>query len=121
MLTLLRAVSPPSDPAAVAVSDSVRWGWQAHRLDQWAERGRPGLLQLQQGDVIVKRVCIVILVYHDPLDVRHVFGTTLCQHAEVGAPVTWVRQSGGRQRQHLAPKVLWIKWHLIKCDDDEIK
>lgn len=95
MLTLLRAVSPPSDPAAVAVGDSVRRGRQTHRLDQRAERGRPGLLQLQQGDVIVKRVCIVILVHHDPLDVRHVFGAALCQHAEVGAPLTWVGQSGG--------------------------
>lgn len=94
MLTLLGAVSPPGDPATVAVRDTVRWGWQAHRLDQRAEGGRPGLLQLQQGDVIVKRVRVVILVHNDPLDIRHMFGTTLCQHAEVGAPVTWVRQSG---------------------------
>lgn len=70
-------------------------GWQAHRLDQRAEGGRPGLLQLQQGDVIVKCVRVIILMHHNPLDLSHVFGTALCQHAEVGAPVSWVRQPGG--------------------------
>lgn len=67
-------------------------GWQAHRLDKRPERGRPRLVQLQQGNVIVERVCVVILVHHDPLDVRHIFGTALHQHAEVSAPVTWVRE-----------------------------
>lgn len=90
MLTLLRAVSPPGDPAAVAVGDGVRGGRQAHRLDQWAEGGWPGLLQLQQGDVIVESVCVVILVHYDPLDISYVFGTPLCQHAEVSTPRTGV-------------------------------
>lgn len=95
LLTLLGAVSPAGHPAVVAVGDSVRRGWQAHGLDQRAEGGRPGLLQPQQRDVIVKRVRVVILVHHDPLDIRHVFGSPLRQHAEVGAPVTGIRQSGG--------------------------
>ncbi len=114
LLTLLRAVSPPGDPAAVAVGDSVGGGWQAHRLDQWAEGRRPGLLQLQQGDVIVKCVGIVILVHHNPLDFCHMFGTALCQHAEVGAPVTRVGQPvrvGGQRSKTL--KVLQI----IKLDN----
>lgn len=97
LLTLLRAVSPTSDPAAVVLGDSVGRGWQAHRLDQWAKGGRPGLFQLQQGDVVVKHVRIIILVHHNTLDLRHVFGTALCQHAEVRAPVAGVRQSDGSE------------------------
>lgn len=34
-------------------------------------------------------------MHYDSLDTRHVFGTPLCQHAKVGAPVTRVRESGG--------------------------
>lgn len=99
MLTFLGAVSPPGDPAAVAVGDSVGGGRQANGLDQRDKGGRPGLLQLQQGDVIVEHVRVIILVHHDSLDLRHVLGTALCQHAEVGAPVTWVRQPGGVRGQ----------------------
>lgn len=77
----------------MAAGDSVRRGWQAHRLDQWDEEGRPGLLELQQGNVIVKCVHVIVLVHHDPLDLRYVFGTALCHHADVSTPVTWVRQS----------------------------
>lgn len=76
----------------MAVGDSVGGGRQAHGLDQRAERRRPGLLQLQQSDVIVKGVHVVILVHHNPLDLCDMFGTALSQHAEVSAPVTRVRQ-----------------------------
>lgn len=99
LLTVFGAVPPAGDDAAMAVSDGVGGGRQAHGLDQRAEGGGPGLLQLQQGDVVVKRVLVVILVHHDALDLRHVFRAPLRQHAEVGAPVTWVRKPGGVRGQ----------------------
>lgn len=89
-LTLLRAVSPASDPAVVVLGEGLGGGGQAHRLDQGPEGGRPGLLQLQQGNVVVKRASIVILVHHNPLYLRHMLGTALRQHAEVGTPVARV-------------------------------
>lgn len=79
----------------MAPGDSVRRWRQTHGLHPGAGGGGPRLLQLQQGDVVVKGVCVVVLVHHDALDTRHVFGTPLRQHAEVGAPVTRVRESGG--------------------------
>lgn len=75
--------------------DGVRRGRQAHGLHRGVGGGGPRLLQLQQGDVVVEGVRVVVLVHHDALDTRHVFGTPLCQHAEMGAPVTRVRESGG--------------------------
>lgn len=36
-------------------------------------------------------------MHHDPLDLRNMFGTALCQHAEVGSPVTRVREPAGAQ------------------------
>lgn len=71
-----------------------RWR-QTHGLHRGAGGGGPRLLQLQQGDVIVEGVRVVVLMHDDSLDTRHVFGTPLCQHAKVGAPVTRVRESGG--------------------------
>lgn len=75
----------------MAVGDSVGRGWQAHRLDQWDEGGRPGPLEPQQGNVIVKGVYVVVLVHHDPLDLCHMFGTALRKHAEVSIPIARVR------------------------------
>lgn len=90
-LTLLGAIPPPGHPAAVAAADRVGGRRQAHGLHQWAQGGRPGPLQLQQCDVIVEGVWVVVLVHDDPLDVGHVSGTALRQHAEVGAPGPRVR------------------------------
>lgn len=117
-LTVLRAVPPPGDQAAVAGGDSVGARWQAHGLHQRAEGGRPGLLQLQQCDVIVERVRVVILVHHNPLDFCHVFGTALRQHAKVGAPVTWIWQPGrGRGQRSTALKVAQILPYLTELDN----
>lgn len=95
MLTLLRAVSPAGDPAAVAPGDGVRRWRQTHGLHRGAGGRGPRLLQLQQGDVVVEGVRVVVLVHHDALDARHMFGAPLCQHAKVGAPVTRVGESSG--------------------------
>lgn len=91
-LTVLGSVPPPCDHTAVAVCDRVGGGGKAHGLDQRAEGGGPGLFQMQQSDVIVKGIGIVVFMHHDPLDLCHVFGTALRQHAEVGPPVTRVRE-----------------------------
>lgn len=93
-LTLLGAVTPAGDPASVAPGDGVGRRGQTHGLDRGGRGRGPRLLQLQQGDVVVEGVSVVVLVHHDALDARHVFGTPLRQHAEVGAPVTRVRESG---------------------------
>lgn len=85
-LTLLRAVSPPGHPAAVAAAERVGGRRQAHGLHQRAQRGWPGLLQLQQCDVVVEGVWVVVLVHDDPPDVGHMSGAALRQHSEVGAP-----------------------------------
>lgn len=98
VLTLLGAVAPAGDPAAVAVGDGVGGRRQTGGLHQRPQPRRPRLLQLQQRDVVVERVGVVVLVQHDPLDVRHVFGTALRQHAQVGAPVARVGQPGTGQR-----------------------
>lgn len=86
LLTLLGAISPACHPAAVAAADRVGGRRQAHGLHQWAQRSRPGPLQLQQRNVVVVGVRVVVLVHDDPPDVGHVCGGALRQHAEVGAP-----------------------------------
>lgn len=113
--TFLRSVSPPGHQAAVCVCYGVGWRGQAHRLDQRPEGGRPGPLQLQKGDVIVKSVRIVVLMHHNPLDLCNVFGTALRQHAEVSTPGARVREAAGTQvRGHFTSSgeaTLYAKTH----------
>lgn len=77
LLTLLGSISPPGYPAVVVAADCVGGRRQAHGLHQWAQRGWPGPLQLQQRDVVVKGVWVVVLVHDDPPDVGHVSGAAL--------------------------------------------
>ena len=93
-LTVLRTITPAGDPAAVGLGEGLGGGGQADRLGQGGKGGRPGLLQLHEGDVVVKRGSVVVLMHHDAPDLCYVPGAALRQHAYVDAPLAQFGQPG---------------------------